>query len=91
MIRALPLKTFVAAWPKWLANGIKVYLSPKAIPLPKYSFGVITRKPAGCITASHNPAQYNGFKIKSRTAPALPTNSSPKWKKISAAFSALRQ
>jgi len=48
-------------------NSIKVYLSPKSIPTPEVSYGVLLKK-AGAgvvITASHNPAMYNGFKIKS--------------------------
>lgn len=47
-------------------NNIKAYLSPKAIPTPFVSFGVISKK-TGCgiaITASHNPAKWNGFKFR---------------------------
>jgi alpha-D-glucose phosphate-specific phosphoglucomutase len=57
------------------ANGIQVYLSTKAIPTPEISFGV-TAKKAGAgvvITASHNPAGYNGFKIKSADGASAPT------------------
>jgi alpha-D-glucose phosphate-specific phosphoglucomutase len=57
------------------ANGIKVYLSPKAIPTPEVSYGVTERR-AGAgvvITASHNPAQYNGFKIKSADGASAPS------------------
>jgi phosphomannomutase len=56
------------------ANAIKVYLSPKAIPTPEVSFGV-TAKKAGAgivITASHNPARYNGFKLKSAVGASAP-------------------
>lgn len=47
-------------------NGINVLLSDRAIPTPALSFTVRSRKlDLGImITASHNPAQYNGFKIK---------------------------
>jgi alpha-D-glucose phosphate-specific phosphoglucomutase len=57
------------------ANGIKVYLSPKAIPTPEVSFGVVSKKAAAAvvITASHNPATYNGFKIKSADGASAPT------------------
>ena len=51
------------------ANGIKVYLCTKATPTPVVSFGVWQRHLGGAvlITASHNPRQWNGFKIKSET------------------------
>jgi phosphomannomutase len=57
------------------ANGIKVYLSPKAVPTPEVSFGVTAKKAdaAIVITASHNPARYNGFKIKSADGASAPT------------------
>lgn len=47
-------------------NGIKTYVSPKAIPTPFVSFGVINKKTGGgiAITASHNPAKWNGFKFR---------------------------
>lgn len=47
-------------------NGIKVVLSDRAIPTPALSFAVKSRKMdlGVMITASHNPAEYNGFKIK---------------------------
>jgi len=48
------------------ASGIKVYLYPKATPTPVVSFGVLEKGVGGAIviTASHNPAQWNGFKFK---------------------------
>jgi phosphomannomutase len=57
------------------ANGIKVYLSPKAIPTPEVSFGTVAKKAGAAvvITASHNPARYNGFKIKSADGASAPT------------------
>jgi phosphomannomutase len=47
--------------------GFTVLLSEIPIPTPVLSFTVITYKTCGgiMITASHNPAEYNGFKIKS--------------------------
>ncbi|MBN1914160.1 MAG: phosphoglucomutase/phosphomannomutase family protein [Candidatus Omnitrophica bacterium] len=48
------------------ANGIKIVLSDRAIPSPALSYTVKSRKLdlGVMITASHNPAEYNGFKIK---------------------------
>ena len=48
------------------ANGIKVFLSDRIIPTPALSFTVKNKKlDLGImITASHNPAEYNGFKLK---------------------------
>ena len=47
-------------------NGIGVLLSDRSIPTPTLSFTVKQRSlDLGImITASHNPAEYNGFKIK---------------------------
>lgn len=47
-------------------NGIEVILANRPIPTPALSFTVKKRKlDLGImITASHNPAEYNGFKIK---------------------------
>jgi len=47
-------------------NNIKVTLSDRSIPTPALSFTVKKRSlDLGImITASHNPAEYNGFKIK---------------------------
>ena len=47
------------------ANGIKVYLYPRLLPVPTVSFGVRYLH-ASCgvmITASHNPSKYNGYKV----------------------------
>ena len=46
--------------------GVKVLLSEKISPTQMVSLGVVKKKAAGgiVITASHNPAKYNGFKIK---------------------------
>ena len=47
------------------ANGIETYLYPRLEPVPALSFAVRTLSCGTgiCITASHNPAQYNGFKV----------------------------
>lgn len=60
-------------------NGINVFLSNSPIPTPALSYGVLrTRSVAGImITASHNPAKFNGVKIKTDKgggAPAEITN-----------------
>jgi len=57
------------------ANGIRVYLCPKPTPTPVISYGVVRQKAGGAIiiTASHNPAQWNGFKIKSEDGASAPT------------------
>lgn len=54
------------------ANGIQVTLSNAAIPTPALSFAVKNRglDLGVMITASHNPAEYNGFKIKTATGGA---------------------
>ena len=50
------------------ANGIKVYLFDSLRPTPELSFAV---RELGCksgivITASHNPKEYNGYKVYSK-------------------------
>ncbi len=49
----------------WLANGITAYLYPRLEPTPALSWAVrYLGCGAGiCVTASHNPAQYNGYKV----------------------------
>jgi len=56
-------------------NGIKVYLCPKATPTPAISFGTLAKKAGGAIviTASHNPAIWNGFKYKSEEGTSAST------------------
>lgn len=53
-------------------NGLVVVLSDRAIPTPALSFTVKTRKlDLGImITASHNPGEYNGYKIKTASGGA---------------------
>lgn len=47
------------------ANGVKVFLWPRLMPVPTVSFAVrYLKTDAGImITASHNPAKYNGYKV----------------------------
>ena len=51
------------------SNGIKVYLCSKATPTPVISYGILAKKAGGAIiiTASHNPANWNGFKYKTES------------------------
>lgn len=46
-------------------EGVKVYLSDQLRPVPMLSFGIRHYRTAGgvMITASHNPREYNGFKV----------------------------
>lgn len=46
--------------------GVKVLLADKISSTPMVSLAIVKKKAAGgvVITASHNPAKYNGFKIK---------------------------
>ncbi|MBV9542932.1 MAG: phosphoglucomutase/phosphomannomutase family protein, partial [Chloroflexi bacterium] len=55
-------------------NGIHVLLSDRFQPTPVFSYSVIDRKAGGAIviTASHNPAPDNGFKIKSDAGASAP-------------------
>ena len=57
------------------ANGIKVYLCQKTTPTPVVSYSILAKKAGGAIiiTASHNPANWNGFKYKLEQA----TSASP--------------
>ena len=47
------------------ANGVKVQIYPVLMPTPSLSFAVRDLKCDGgvVITASHNPAKYNGYKV----------------------------
>ena len=46
------------------ANGVTAYVYPRISPVPTLSWAVRDLKCSGgvCVTASHNPAQYNGYK-----------------------------
>jgi len=55
-----------AAAEQLAANGIPVLLATSFVPTPAIAFAVRSRRAAGgvVITASHNPAQWNGIKFK---------------------------
>ncbi len=59
----------------FIQNGIQVYLDPNFVSTPMVSLGVLQKK-AGLgivITASHNPPDYNGYKLKSSYGgPSIP-------------------
>jgi phosphoglucomutase len=67
------------------ANGVKAYLYPRIQPVPALSFAVRDLKcTAGvCVTASHNPAPYNGYKVYGSDGCQITTQAS---KDISAAI-----
>lgn len=54
-----------AAAAVFASNGVKVYLFSSLRPTPELSFAVRELKCAGgiMITASHNPPEYNGYKV----------------------------
>lgn len=51
-------------------NGITTYLPPVAVPTPAIAHAIRDRNMAGAvmITASHNPPQFNGYKLKAHYA-----------------------
>jgi len=58
---------FAAATAEVLAgNGIQAYLCDRAAPTPAISYAILDKKAGGAvvITSSHNPAIWNGFKVK---------------------------
>ncbi len=58
----------------FVSHGIKVYLSDELRPVPMLSYAIRHYKTAGgvMITASHNPAKYNGFKAYGEDGGQLP-------------------
>jgi phosphomannomutase len=65
---------FAAAVAEVLAgNGFHVYLTEGATPTPVIAFSVVNLKAAGAvnITASHNPATDNGFKVRDHHGGAI--------------------
>ncbi|MDO5738273.1 MAG: phospho-sugar mutase [Eubacteriales bacterium] len=57
----------------FLKHGFKVYLFERLHPVPLLSFAIRRRNCAGgiMITASHNPREYNGFKVYSEDGSQL--------------------
>ena len=58
------------------ANGIKAFIYPELMPVPCLSYAV---RELGCamgvmITASHNPAEYNGYKVYNSEGCQITTN-----------------
>jgi phosphomannomutase len=56
------------------ANGIKTYLTAQPTPTPVVSYGITQKQTAGAIiiTASHNPALWNGFKFRTEQGCGAP-------------------
>ena len=56
------------------ANGWPVLLADRPVPTPLVSFTVVDRGAAGglVVTASHNPARYNGIKLKAAFGGSAP-------------------
>ncbi len=56
------------------ANGVKVYLFDSVHSVPEVSFGIRELKTAAgvVITASHNPKEYNGYKVYGPDGGQLP-------------------
>lgn len=85
-------ENFAAAVAEVLAgNGFQVFLTQNATPTPVISYAVVAKQAVGGvnITASHNPPEDNGFKVRdehgaaiapedlSRIEAAIPDNVSP--------------
>lgn len=67
-------ENFAAAVAEVLAgNGLHVYLTEGAAPTPVIAYAVTHQKAVGAvnITASHNPATDNGFKVRNRFGGAI--------------------
>ena len=67
-------ENFAAAAAEVLAgNDLHVYLTDGATPTPVISYAVVAKKAAGAvnITASHNPATDNGFKVRDKHGGAI--------------------
>jgi phosphomannomutase len=65
---------FAAAVAEVLAgNGFRVHLTDGATPTPVIAFSVVNKKACGAvnITASHNPASDNGFKVRNEHGGAI--------------------
>jgi phosphomannomutase len=54
-------------------NGLNVYLTAGATPTPTIAYAVVDKKACGAvnITASHNPATDNGFKVRDENGSAI--------------------
>ncbi len=66
---------FAAATAEVIAgNGIRAYLCDRAAPTPTISYAILDQQAGGAviITSSHNPATWNGFKMRTAYAGAAP-------------------
>jgi phosphomannomutase len=66
---------FAAAVAEVLAgNSLRVFLTHDATPTPVISYAVVAKNAVGAvnITASHNPPQDNGFKVRDEHGGAIP-------------------
>jgi alpha-D-glucose phosphate-specific phosphoglucomutase len=66
---------FAAATAEVVAgNGIRAYLCDRAAPTPAISYAILHMEAGGAviITSSHNPAKWNGFKVRTAYAGAAP-------------------
>lgn len=56
-----------------VANGLRVYLTDGATPTPVIAFSIVDKQAVGGvnITASHNPATDNGFKVRNEFGGAI--------------------
>lgn len=67
-------ENFAAAAAEVLAaNDLNVYLTDGATPTPTIAYAVVNKKACGAIniTASHNPATDNGFKVRDENGGAI--------------------
>jgi phosphomannomutase len=67
-------ENFAAAVAEVLAgNGLSVYLTQEATPTPVISYAVVDKQAVAAvnITASHNPATDNGFKVRDSNGGAI--------------------
>ncbi|MDW8352156.1 MAG: phosphoglucomutase/phosphomannomutase family protein [Anaerolineae bacterium] len=72
--RRFQSEDFAAAAAEVLAgHGLKVWLTEGATPTPVIAFAVSAKRAVGAIniTASHNPPQDNGFKVRDHTGGAI--------------------
>ncbi len=72
--RRFQSEDFAAAAAEVLAgHGLKVWLTDDATPTPVIAFAVSAKQAIGAIniTASHNPPQDNGFKVRDHTGGAI--------------------
>ena len=65
-------------------NGIQVFLATRSEPTPVLCYGVTVKKTAGAIviTASHNPARWNGFKLRLADGSSAPSEVTDKVEKL---------